>query len=119
MNFHVTKKNKTGARREWHFYTDWDYACFEGKNAHNRLVFCRFHEFDKNGRPTKTYDITSNQMDCSWDVAKPSQEILDKAWEKLCATWHVVILGEDDGRPVPDEEPITRTRKRRRKKRES
>lgn len=117
MNFQVTKKNKSGAKRVWYFYTDWDFTAFQGDNAKNRLIFCRFQEYAPDGRPTKTYDITSNQFNCDWSVAKPSKEILDKALEKLMDTWSVEILVKDSEPDSNLEEPKERPKRRKRKTR--
>lgn len=79
---------KTGQYKIWAFCTHEDFGKFYVKDAENKIVFVRYHLCDKDGRPLKTYDVTSKQIDnCTWKEAKPDEKILDTAMKKWMETW--------------------------------
>ena len=94
MYVSVSQTNKsTGAKREWVFLIKLDYSQLNLAKSNNQIVFSRFAQYDKKGKPVKTYDTDSSNpnTNCAWKEAKPSDKIIDKAVKKLIDSWTVSV----------------------------
>lgn len=98
MQITVSLNNKEkGLKRSWTFFISFDYSQFDIEKAKNRLVFCRFNEYDKSGKCTMSYDVDGDvYKNCTWKTVQPSTKIKHKAVEKFLDSFTMDIKNEQE-----------------------